>query len=169
MTQILAYLDPLWDNPDATLFLQLLVALAVGMLLGAERVLAGKTAGVRTHALVAMTATLTVSLGLRYLEHSGNPDDLFRIIQGIVTGIGFLGAGIILLRENQIKGLTTAAGLWFTTGIGIAIGLGFYVTALLATALALFVYRVLWDLEQEVKEILALRNNRSSDADGVKE
>ncbi len=158
--------EAILDHPQVVMFLQLLVALAAGMLLGAERTLAGKTAGMRTHALVALTATLSVALGQQYLEATGRADDLFRILQGIITGIGFLGAGIILFQGDRVRGLTTAAGLWFTAGIGIAIGLGAYIIALLATALALFVYRILWDLEQGMKEVMQGHTRPSSLQDG---
>lgn len=120
--------------------IRLTVAALLGSLLGWEREQAGKAAGLRTHMLVAMGAALFVLLA----QQIGiGPADNSRIVQGIIAGIGFLGAGTILKSdaENQVKGLTTAAGIWLTAGIGIAAGMGHEATAFLSTLLAL---TVLW-------------------------
>jgi len=119
----------------------LLAALLVG-LLGYERESRGKAAGVRTHILVAMGAALFVLLpGLGGMAIA----DMSRVIQGLVTGVGFLGAGaIIKLRSEQdVQGLTTAAGIWMTAAIGVACGLGRESTALISTVLALVVLAAL--------------------------
>ncbi|HEX8593098.1 MAG TPA: MgtC/SapB family protein [Pseudomonas sp.] len=116
---------------------RLLIAALLGGILGFEREQKGKAAGVRTHMLVAMGAALFV-----LAPRLAGADDaaLSRVIQGIVAGIGFLGAGTILKgREQhtgQVKGLTTAAGLWMTAAIGIAAGMGREATAVLSTLLA---------------------------------
>jgi putative Mg2+ transporter-C (MgtC) family protein len=117
---------------------RLVIAAVLGGVLGWERELKGKAAGVRTHMLVAMGAALFV-----LTPRMAGADDaaLSRVIQGIVAGIGFLGAGTILKgREQstgQVKGLTTAAGLWMTAAIGVAAGMGREATAVLSTVLAL--------------------------------
>lgn len=118
--------------------IRLLLAAILGGLLGYERETHGKAAGLRTHMLVAIGSALFVLVPeLAGAEH----DALSRVIQGIVTGIGFLGAGTILKgrRETEVLGLTTAAGIWLTAAIGITVGLGHEATAVLGTLLALFV------------------------------
>lgn len=132
------------DVPDVTqatrIVVRLVVAGLLGGMLGWEREHAGKDAGVRTHMLVAMGAALFVlvaqQIGIEAAETS-------RVIQGIIAGVGFLGAGTILKGDgdNQVKGLTTAAGIWLTAAIGVAAGLGHEATAVLSTVLAL---AVLW-------------------------
>lgn len=116
---------------------RLLVAAVLGGLLGYERENKGKAAGVRTHMLVSLGAALFVMVP----QMAGSEADaLSRVVQGIVAGIGFLGAGTILKGQrmdiHQVKGLTTAAGLWMTAAIGTAAGLGREATAVLSTLLA---------------------------------
>jgi putative Mg2+ transporter-C (MgtC) family protein len=128
------------DLPDAAqltrTLLRLGLAALLGGVLGYERETQGKAAGVRTHMLVAMGAALFVLVP----QLGGMPiGDVSRVIQGIVTGVGFLGAGAIIKRgsEQNVQGLTTAAGVWMTAAIGVACGLGREATALLSTLLAL--------------------------------
>ncbi|PTR16194.1 putative Mg2+ transporter-C (MgtC) family protein [Nitrosospira sp. Nsp2] len=120
--------------------LRLVIAAALGALLGLEREHSGKAAGMRTHMLVAVGAALLVLVPQQM--HMSDAD-LSRIIQGVVTGIGFLGAGTILkstsASEATVKGLTTAAGLWLTAAIGITAGLGREASAVLSTVLALII------------------------------
>jgi putative Mg2+ transporter-C (MgtC) family protein len=118
--------------------LRLTLAALLGGVLGYERQSQGKAAGVRTHMLVAMGAALFV---LVPQQGGMQVADLSRVIQGVVAGVGFLGAGAILkLRsEEQVIGLTTAAGVFMTAAIGVACGLGREATALLSTLLALVV------------------------------
>jgi putative Mg2+ transporter-C (MgtC) family protein len=127
------------DVPDleavTSVVLRLLVAALLGGLLGLQREHQGKEAGVRTHMLVALGAALFV---LVPLQAGSDPADLSRVIQGVVAGVGFLCAGTILKTGNdQVRGLTTAAGIWLTAAIGIAAGLGREATAALSTLLAL--------------------------------
>ena len=125
---------------------QVIVALLLGGLVGWERETAGKWAGLRTHILVTMGAALFV---LIIHFPAGNDADLSRVIQGVVTGIGFLGAGAIikLEREKEVHGLTTAAGIWLATAIGMAAGVGRLDLALPGTILAFFVLSVLRKIE----------------------
>ena len=129
------------DVGQATrIILRLGVAGLLGGLLGWEREHAGKAAGVRTHMLVAMGAALFVLVA----QQAGiSAADNSRVLQGVIAGVGFLCAGTILKgdAENQVKGLTTAAGIWLTAAIGVSAGLGREVTAVLSTVLAL---AVLW-------------------------
>ena len=103
--------------------LRLAVAAVLGWMLGAERESVGKAAGTRTHMLVALGAALFVIVPGEMGMTNG---DLGRVIQGVATGIGFLGAGTILKRTDQheITGLTTAATIWFTAALGLAVGAG---------------------------------------------
>jgi putative Mg2+ transporter-C (MgtC) family protein len=121
---------------------RLLVAVVLGGCLGYERESKGKSAGLRTHMLVALGAALFV---LVPLEAGVVVADLSRVLQGITAGIGFLGAGAIikLSGEREIRGLTTAASIWLTAAVGIAAGMGRETTAVLSTVLALFILAVL--------------------------
>lgn len=122
--------------------LRLTLAILLGGLLGYEREAKGKAAGVRTHMLVCLGAGVFVML----LEMDGaDHDAMSRAIQGVVAGIGFLCAGTILKGEHiaDVKGLTTAAGLWATAAIGVAVGLGHEATAVLGTVMALLILRVM--------------------------
>ncbi len=118
------------------LLVRLLLAAVLGGVLGYEREQKGKAAGVRTHMLVAMGAALFV-----LVPQQGGMQlaDMSRVIQGVVAGIGFLGAGAIIKNQSEenVQGLTTAAGVWMTAAIGIACGLGRESTAVLGTLLAL--------------------------------
>ncbi|MDT0137895.1 MgtC/SapB family protein [Acidovorax sp. PRC11] len=130
------------DLPDleqaTRIAVRLGMAALLGGLLGWEREYRGKAAGVRTHMLVSMGAAMFVLVA----EQEGiAPADNSRVLQGIIAGVGFLGAGTILKSDgaHQIRGLTTAAGIWLTAAIGVAAGLGREATALLSTMLALLV------------------------------
>jgi len=115
---------------------RLLVAAILGGIIGYERELKSRNAGIRTHMLVCIGTAMFV-IGP---TQAGMPiEDMSRILQGIVQGIGFLGAGAIVIgaSRQQITGLTTAAGVWATAGIGIAVGLGLEATAVLATLFVL--------------------------------
>ena len=125
---------------------RLLTAMILGALVGAQRESIGKPAGLRTHMLVAMGAALFV---LAPLEAGMELDGISRVIQGIVTGIGFIGAGAILkLQEKrEIEGLTTAAGIWMTAAIGIAAGLGRWGLALVSAVLTWITLSVIGKIE----------------------
>lgn len=133
--------------------LQLVTALALGMLLGAERTIAHKTAGLRTFGLVSMGSCLFVIISAMIVPvfSSLSNTDIMRVVAGSITGIGFLGAGIIIFKENTIINLTTAAGLWMAVGIGIAVGFELYGIAIAATVLTLIVFTLFWLLETKVR------------------
>ncbi len=122
--------------------IRLLAAILLGAVIGYEREKAGKEAGLRTHILVTLGTCLVV---LACLGSGMDSDGLSRVIQGIVTGIGFLGAGTILKlnEERDIQGLTTAAGIWMTAAIGVAVGLGEIALALIGTVLTVIVLAIL--------------------------
>lgn len=125
-----------------TLIIRLLMAALLGGILGFEREHRGKAAGIKTHMLVAIGAALFVLIPQR----AGLSDaELSRVMQGIIAGIGFLGAGAILKGHNEhdLKGLTTAAGIWLTAAIGVAAGLGREASAILCTLLALVILLIM--------------------------
>ena len=138
-------MDVLWSEltfglPDRKQLIQVVVRLLasaiIAGIIGLQRESAGKSAGLRTHILVSLGSTVFV---LGCIGAGMREDAISRVIQGIVTGIGFIGAGTILKRETQIRGLTTSAGLWTTCAIGVVIGLGELGIALIAALIALIV------------------------------
>jgi putative Mg2+ transporter-C (MgtC) family protein len=121
---------------------RLLLAAVLGGIIGLQREHVGKAAGLRTHMLVSLGAAFFVLIPTQ----AGMPlADLSRVLQGIITGVGFLGAGTILKRQDQeqIEGLTTAAGLWFTAAVGSAAGMGRETSAVLGTGLAFLILSLL--------------------------
>ena len=134
---------------------KLVGALLVGGLLGLERRLAGKTAGLRTYALVSLGSALFIIIaelvGERYVGLTAF--DPLRVASQIIVGIGFLGAGTIIFRDGGVSGLTTAAGLWVAAGLGMAMGYGLYVLALMATLLTLMIFTLLWYLEERLEPV----------------
>lgn len=141
------------DIPDlegfTRVFVRLMLAVLLGGLLGYERERSGKAAGLRTHMLVALGAALFV---LAPLQGGMQVNDLSRVLQGVIAGIGFLGAGAIIKlgAQGEIRGLTTSASIWLTAAIGVAAGMGRESTAVLSTVLALVILGVLHKLEIRV-------------------
>ncbi len=122
----------------AEVVIRLIMSVAIGALIGSERARHGRAAGMRTHILVCMGAALTSVTSVFVSEFTGDQGDVFRISAQVISGIGFLGAGMIILKDNNvITGLTTAAGVWTTGIIGVAVGYGFYFGAIIAAALFL--------------------------------
>lgn len=127
---------------------KLTLAAVLGMAIGLEREHRGKPAGLRTYTLVALGAALfTLMSQQSFTEKAFDPS---RIASQVVVGIGFLGAGLIFLKGDQVQGLTTAAGLWVAAAIGMAVGFGFYIVAIYATILALLVLWVLRNIEGKI-------------------
>jgi len=140
------------DIGEATrIVLRLGVAIVLGGLLGYERERSGKAAGLRTHMLVALGAALFVLVPLQGGMQVG---DLSRVLQGVIAGIGFLGAGAIIKlgSERQIHGLTTSASIWTTAAIGVAAGMGREATAVVSALIALFVLAVLRRVEKRIED-----------------
>jgi len=142
--------------PGLDTFLQLTIALMLGAVVGLERLLAGKEAGMRTFGLVSVGACLFVIVGEvvvhGYME-SFNFDPL-RLASSVVTGIGFIGAGLIIF-QHELKGLTTAAALWVASAIGVTVGFKLYALATFATFLTLFVCVGLWFIEHWLEKTVA--------------
>ena len=133
-----------WTKDVLHFIVRMLIAIVCGLAIGVERKSRSKEAGIRTHAIVCLASCLFMILS-KYLaaplfsDITGNTfdGDATRIASQVVTGIGFLGAGIIMYRRDVMHGLTTAAGVWATAAIGMAIGSGFIVTGVCATAMIL--------------------------------
>ncbi len=146
------FLDPLRDIEFTSLVARLFLAVLCGTLIGLERSAKNRAAGFRTHILVCLGAAVTavtghyIYLGLRI------PADITRLSGQVITGLGFIGAGTIIVTKNlTIKGLTTAAGLWTTGIIGLALGSGFYEGGLLGTILVLVIQIVLAPLSHRIQ------------------
>lgn len=140
-------------NANLLIILNLIGALALGLLVGYERSYHGRAAGMRTYGLVCMaSAALTVAVGHPQFWYGGINTvalgaDPTRTIQGIVTGIGFLGAGVIMKEGLNISGLTTAASIWAASAIGIMVGIGFYLSAIAFALLSTF--SMMWGSRME--------------------
>jgi putative Mg2+ transporter-C (MgtC) family protein len=154
----LDYLSTYWSSAliatNILILFNLLGALLLGLLIGYERSYHGRAAGMRTYGLVCLaSAALTVIVGYPELWYGGhgqvpsNPD-VTRVIQGIVTGIGFLGAGVIIKEGFTISGLTTAASIWVASAVGILVGVGFYMAAILLSVMSSLVMMWVTKLEK---------------------
>jgi putative Mg2+ transporter-C (MgtC) family protein len=148
--------------PDARQFARIVIRLLVAMLLGGivgyQREHTGKPAGLRTHMLVAMGAALFV---LAPAEAGMTSTDVSRVIQGLATGIGFIGAGAILKlsEQREIRGLTSAATVWMTAAMGVAVGLGRIGMALLSALLTWFILAVVGKVEHRIIAAQAARDD----------
>ena len=131
-----------------TLVIRALLAIICGGLIGYERDAHGSAAGLRTHILVCVGAMLAMTTGVFTSIHYGG--DASRIGAQVVSGIGFLGAGTIIVHRGHISGLTTAAGLWAAACIGLALGTGFYEAAIVGTLAVIFAERGLRDISKNI-------------------
>ena len=145
MDQIIALFEEL--NMFSVAF-RIVLAVAVGGFIGNERGRHGRAAGLRTHILVCLGAAMTTLLGLYAVKCLGSNGDPLRMGAQVISGIGFLGAGTIMVRNrSHVTGLTTAAGLWATACIGLAIGAGFYWAAIVAFAAVMLTVTVIAHME----------------------
>jgi len=124
--------------PQVDMVLRLLIATVLGGLIGYERELAEKPAGLRTNLLVCLGAALFTVAGIYGFGSQGDPS---RVAAGIVAGIGFLGAGTILRGDGAVHGITTAATIWAVAAIGLAVGAGLYLVAVVTTGIMLIALR----------------------------
>ena len=122
--------------------LRVFVAMVLGLLIGNERKNRNKSAGLRTHAIVALGSALMMVVS-KYGFFDVTQGDGARLAAQVVSGVGFLGAGMIFVRNNLVSGLTTAAGIWTTAGVGLTVGAGMYGLGILTTLLLVFVQNVL--------------------------
>jgi putative Mg2+ transporter-C (MgtC) family protein len=147
------------------IFLQLILALLLGLVLGVQRTLAGKNAGMRTYSLVAMSCTLLVIIAQSVIAAYPTKInfDPLSLAGSIVQGIGFLGAGLIIFHGTKVNGLTTAAGVWMSAAIGIAVGYNMYAVAVFATIMTLIVFTLLWLFENKVRVLYGYKTPIGTD------
>ena len=138
-------------NIDFVPVVYLVVSMVLGAILGLERTIAHKTAGVRTYSLVSMGSCLFILIARYVVPTVNNFDyDPLRMAAGIVMGVGFLCGGVIVFKDSTLVGLTTAAGLWVAAGIGMAVVYGLLQLAILATLSTLIVFTVFWFIEHKL-------------------
>jgi len=133
---------------------KLILSAILGLILGYEREIHKRPAGLRTHSLVCMGATLFTMISISF---TGNYVDASRIAAGVVTGIGFIGGGLIYKSEDRVIGLTTAAELWVLGAIGLAVGIGYYFAAIVTTIIVLFILVPLKHIAENIKRKELLR------------
>lgn len=141
-------------DPTYVMFGKLVLAMVLGAIIGTERaILARQPAGTRTFGLVALAACLFILIS-NYVDSAYlgvvNLQPL-QLAAGVVTGIGFIGAGLIIFRGDTVHGITTAAGLWITTAVGMAVGFGMYSVSIFTTILALLMFTGMWYMENRFK------------------
>lgn len=155
---------------NTDVIIRLVLSMLLGCLVGSERLFAGKTAGMRTYALVSLGAAVYVIVSLlvtnKYM-HVTNFDPL-RMASQVVVGVGFLGAGLIVFKDSKLNGLTTAAGLWLSAAVGVAVGYGLFEVAILASFLTLFIFVVLGFVKKKLQKMPSLHfpdEHRTTDED----
>lgn len=155
MNQIQSFFSYMGSFSAVTILLRLLLASVAGGVIGIERGRHGRAAGLRTHILVCLGGAMTSLCSLFVSQTMGLTGDIFRISASVVSGIGFLGAGIILVKNNtSVAGLTTAAGMWVTATIGVAFGYGFYEGAIITTVLCVVNAALLTRIERRRRHSL---------------
>ncbi len=153
------------------IFLRLAVAMLLGLAIGAERIYAHKAAGMRTYSMVAMGSALFVVISqvvsAAYLTDISAFDPL-RMASQIIVGVGFLGTGLIIYKDDKISGITTASGLWVSAGIGMAAGFGLYGLAIMTTLITLFIFIVIWIVEERFKHTFE-EHDKKKDSKNISE
>ncbi|MBI4158177.1 MAG: MgtC/SapB family protein [Candidatus Yanofskybacteria bacterium] len=139
---------------ESVIIIKVAVAALLGAVVGFERELARKVAGIRTHALVCLASALFTSISVdAFKEYVGTVGyDPSRIISNIIVGIGFIGAGAILRHGSKVEGTTTAASLWAIAAIGVTVGVGLFKEAVVITALIYAVLYIVWFIEQKMRK-----------------
>ena len=149
MNNIFYFVGPV----TAGIILQLTIAMVLGLIIGAERSTSKKTAGMRTYSLISLGSCLFVIIShLVSNQYLGLTNfDPMRVASQIVVGIGFVGGGLIMTQGEKKSGITTAAGLWVTAGVGMAVGFHLYAIALYVTLAILFIFTTLWRVEKAIQ------------------
>ncbi len=149
LMQIWSYLQ---EFNTVTVIVRVALAALAGALVGLEREFHGRAAGLRTHMMVALGAALTTMIGLYAAGELGMASDPLRVGAQVISGVGFLGAGTILLRGggSRITGLTTAAGLWTAASIGLAVGMGFYLGAFATVVAVMLTFTLVSWVEKQM-------------------
>lgn len=138
---------------DYIIITKVAIAALLGAIVGFERELARKVAGIRTHSLVCLASALFTSISVDFFkEYIGRVGyDPSRIISNIVVGIGFIGAGAILKHGSRVEGTTTAASLWAIAAIGVTVGVGLFKEAIVITALIYSILQIVWFIEKKMR------------------
>lgn len=139
---------------DAEMY-RLLLALAIGAVIGAEREYRSKSAGLRTMIMVSVSSCLFTMLSIKIGVE--NPD---RLAANILTGLGFLGAGVIFKDENRISGITTATTIWMTAALGMAVGAGYEVLSLFSAVIVMMVLAILIYVQEQIEDLNQARHYR---------
>ncbi|MDP3729818.1 MAG: MgtC/SapB family protein [bacterium] len=145
-----------FDQEIVQICTRLFLAAFLGSLVGIEREIAKKPAGIRTHALVALGAALFSVVSYSVV---GDTVDPTRIAAQIVTGVGFLGAGMIIFHQSRVQGLTTAAGMWIAAAIGMATGFGMYLIGIFTAVLTVLIFIVMWPIEEHFLKKISHRDH----------
>ncbi len=146
---------------EYALILKVVIAAFLGALIGLEREISRKVAGIRTHALVSLASALFTSISVdgfrQYIGLMGY--DPSRIISNIIVGIGFIGAGAILKKGDKVEGTTTAAGLWAVAAVGVTVGVGLYKEAALVTIMIYGILQSLWIIERKIRKRIGTKDD----------
>lgn len=135
------------------IILRLIISVAIGGVIGLEREHSTRPAGFRTHILVTIGSTVVMIISALAFDPLGNGNDPMRLAANVITGIGFLGAGTIMQKDSDVKGLTTAASLWTCGGLGLAIGAGLYSLGIIAALIVVLTLSVLGRLDYKMSKI----------------
>ena len=138
--------------PFETFLIRLCVAVGAGLLIGLEREIKHKDAGIRTHALVSLGSAIYMLVALELLSQDGNSGDVTRVAGQIATGVGFLGGGVILKTNVSVQGLTTAATIWCASAVGTLAGAGLLIETAICAGLILFITWFIQQLEKLFKK-----------------
>ncbi len=145
-------MEQIFDAATLLVIYKIGLAIILGALIGVERRLAHKTAGMRTYALAAMGSALFIIISLIVAAQFPGSTNLepLRMAGQVVTAAGFLCAGLIIVRDRDVSGLTSSAGLWVSIGIGMACGFGLFKVAIISTIFTILILIVLWFVEQHI-------------------
>lgn len=154
-----------FDGQTVDIIIRLVMAVIFGMFIGTERILAHKTAGMRTYALVSMGAAMFIVISIIVTSTFSETTafDPMRMAAQIVSAAGFICAGLVFVHKNGVVGLTSSAGLWVSVGIGMACGFGLFKLAFVGTVLTLFIFIVLWFVEARLKKSAFFIRNASEE------
>lgn len=133
------------------IIIRLAIAVGLGAIIGLERTLAGKTAGLRTYAMVSLGSSLFVIISQIVSSNMNGSFDPLRMASQVIAGIGFIGAGLVIFKDRKITGITTAAGLWVSAGVGMASGFGLYSVSITATVFVMLIFTIMWFVESFLK------------------
>jgi putative Mg2+ transporter-C (MgtC) family protein len=153
-------------NINFQIIFQLIMAVGLGALIGLEREFKEKGAGLKTYSLVSLGACIFAITGMGLFESSVSQSGInlgsSAIIQAVAMGIGFIGAGVIFQKESKVEGITTAAGLWVTAAMGMAVGLGFYMLSFITTLLIIAIFLGFGFFENKIlkEEIKKINKNK---------